>query len=169
MMATLITAIVFAGVLSAYIFLGRGLVRQGNEEEMESRSRTTLFYFTQDVSAATSISTYTASQIVLTTPSTAVTYTYNAAPGSPGIAPSGTLVRTQVPVNQSIPTSLLTNLSTFAFNYFTISGTAPSSSATVKQIQMAYTAIIGSSVGGAQAHITVVSPRVIMKNKPSLQ
>lgn len=169
MMATLITAIVFAGVLSAYIFLGRGLVRQGNEEAMESRSRTTLFYFTQDVSAATAVTAYTASQLVISTPSAIVTYTYNAAPGSPGIAPSGTLVRTQIPANLSIPTSLLTNLSTFAFNYLTISGTAASSAATVKQIQLSYTAVIGSSVGGAQAQITVVSPRVIMKNKPSLQ
>src|ERR1035438_4744404 len=39
MMVTFISAFVFAGVLSAYIFLGRGLMRQGNEEQLESRSR----------------------------------------------------------------------------------------------------------------------------------
>jgi hypothetical protein len=54
MMVTGISAFVFAGVLSAYIFLGRSLARQVNEMDLESRSRTTLNYFTNDVSAAVS-------------------------------------------------------------------------------------------------------------------
>src|ERR1035438_10585997 len=49
MMVTFISAFVFAGVLSAYIFLGRGLMRQGNEEQLESRSRQALYDFTQDI------------------------------------------------------------------------------------------------------------------------
>ena len=42
MMVTAISAVVFAGVLSAYIFLGRGLVRQGIEAELVSQSRQAL-------------------------------------------------------------------------------------------------------------------------------
>ena len=55
MMVTFISSFVFAGVLSAYIFLGRGLSRQVNEEELESRTRLALFWFTQDVSSASAI------------------------------------------------------------------------------------------------------------------
>src|ERR1700722_16300710 len=55
MMVTFISAFVFAGVLSAYIFLGRGLSRQVNAESLESRTRLALHYFTQDVSSASSI------------------------------------------------------------------------------------------------------------------
>jgi hypothetical protein len=52
MLSTAITAFVFAGVLSAYIFLGRSLARQVNQMDLESRARTTLNYFTGDVTAA---------------------------------------------------------------------------------------------------------------------
>ena len=55
MMVTFISSFVFAGVLSAYIFLGRGLARQVNEESLESRSRLALYWFTQDVSTASGI------------------------------------------------------------------------------------------------------------------
>lgn len=51
-MVTAISAIVFAGVLSAYSFLGRGLARMSFDAEMESRSRTALNNFTQDMSLA---------------------------------------------------------------------------------------------------------------------
>ena len=55
MLATFISSFVFAGVLSAYIFLGRSLSRQLNAEGLESRTRLALYYFTQDISSATSI------------------------------------------------------------------------------------------------------------------
>lgn len=171
MVVTLISAFVFAGVLSAYIFLGRGLVRQGHEEELESRGRTTLFYFTQDVSAATAISAnFSQNDMVLTTPSASVEYSFQAPTSSQSY--DGYLTRK---LNAANPTILLTGLASFTFNYLTISAgqstpvIAPSSATTVKQIQFTYTAMAGASVSGAQSQITVVSPRVIMKNKPSLQ
>jgi prepilin-type N-terminal cleavage/methylation domain-containing protein len=52
MMVTLISSFVFAGVLSAYIFLGRGLMRQGFEFDLESHSRVTIHDFTDDISGA---------------------------------------------------------------------------------------------------------------------
>lgn len=170
MVVTLISGFVFAGVLSAYIFLGRGLVRQGHEEELESRSRATLFYFTQDVSAATGVSNFAQSDLLLTTPAASVEYRFYAPTSSQSY--DGYLTRT---LNAANPIILLTGLSSFTFSYLTISAgqappiVAPTSAATVKQVQMTYTAMAGSSVSGAQSQITVVSPRVIMKNKPSLQ
>jgi hypothetical protein len=55
MMVTMISAFVFAGVLSAYIFLGRSLTRQGFEMDLESHSRTALQFFSDDVHAASGI------------------------------------------------------------------------------------------------------------------
>jgi prepilin-type N-terminal cleavage/methylation domain-containing protein len=167
MIVTVISSFVFAGVLSAYIFLGRALTRQGNAESMESRSRIALFYFTRDVSASSAVTTYTPSMLALVTPTATVTYTYTAPTTSQ--SNDGFLTRSQTPANPSIPATLLINLSSFAFQYLSISGSAPSSATTVKQIQFVYTAKAGGSVTGAQSQITVASPRVIMKNKPSLQ
>jgi hypothetical protein len=73
MIVTAISAFVFAGVLSAYIFLGRGLTRQGNEEQLESRSRVALRYFTQDVSSASGFVTVPASLIPTTSQFTVTT------------------------------------------------------------------------------------------------
>jgi Tfp pilus assembly protein PilW len=182
MLATFISAFVFAGVLSAYIFLGRALTRQGNEAEQESRSRTTLFYLTQEVSSATGIAPDTSpsattsglTQMVLNTldgsgnPYT-VTYTY--IPGASG----GTLTRT--PSTTGAPMSLLVGVTSLTFTYYNSAGTAltsPSSPTVtnpnvVKQVSLSYTTVAGSVLSGAQSHFNVVSPLIVMKNKPFLK
>src|ERR1700722_7692841 len=82
MMVTAISSFVFAGVLSAYIFLGRGLARQVNAEGLESRTRLALNYFTKDVSNAASItaqnpgSQTTGNQMTLSIPLATVPVTY---------------------------------------------------------------------------------------------
>src|ERR1700691_2997225 len=82
MMVTAISSFVFAGVLSAYIFLGRGLARQVNAEGLESRTRLALYNFTKDVSNAASItaqnpgSQTTGNQMTLSIPLATVPVTY---------------------------------------------------------------------------------------------
>jgi len=66
MLAIFISSFVFAGLLSAYIFLGRSLTRQGNAAILESRSRVALYYFNQDVSAATEVTIDSNNQLGLT-------------------------------------------------------------------------------------------------------
>jgi len=176
-MVTLISAFVFAGVLSAYIFLGRGLARQANEESLESRARLALFYFTQDVSAA---STITASNPGTQTDGTLITLTIPQ-PGSTetveyicnwDLGPTlGTLSRQIVGAPTAL--TLLTNLSSFSFGYYDLTGnsiTVPAVAPTspqmdIKQVYMAYTSVAGYAASGAQSQFAVVSPRVIMKNK----
>jgi Tfp pilus assembly protein PilW len=182
MLAVVISSFVFAGVLSAYIFLGRALTRQGNEAEQESRSRLTLYYLTQEVSSATGITqdsnppstTSGISQMVINTldgsgnPYT-VTYTYNASPSG------GILTRTAS--TGAGPTSLLTGVTNLAFTYYNSAGTAITSAMSptitnpniVKQISLSYTTIAGTVLSGAQSHFSVVSPLLVMKNKPLLQ
>jgi Tfp pilus assembly protein PilW len=186
MLATVISAFVFAGVLSAYIFLGRALTRQGNEAEQESRSRTTLYYFTQEVSSATgiapdtnpSVTTSGLTQMVLNTldgngvPYT-VTYVYT--PNTSG----GTLTRTPTPTPSTGigPTSLLIGVTSLTFTYYNSAGTALTTTSSptvtnpniVKQVSLAYTTVAGSQLSGAQSHFNVVSPLILMKNKPLLK
>lgn len=163
MMGTLITSIVFAGVLSAYIFLGRALIREGNLEILESRTRTTLYQFTQDVSTATGVAPagMTSSSLVLYEPSaiSEVIYTFNSV--------SGQLTRT--PPGSATQTIMLNGLVSFAFGYFDSYGITTSNPNAVKQINITYTTSSGSAIAGSFAHFNVVSPRVILKNKPYLQ
>jgi Tfp pilus assembly protein PilW len=182
MLATFISAFVFAGVLSAYIFLGRALARQGNEAEQESRSRTTLYYLTQEVSSATGITPDTnppatssgLTQLVINTvdgsgnPYT-VTYTYS--PSSSG----GTLTRT--PSTTGAPMSLLIGVTSLMFTYYNSAGAALALTTNltvanpnvVKEIGVTYTTVAGSVLSGAQSHFNVVSPLIVMKNKPLLK
>jgi Tfp pilus assembly protein PilW len=182
MLATFISAFVFAGVLSAYIFLGRALARQGNEAEQESRSRTTLYYLTQEVSSATGITPDTnppvttsgLTQMVINTldgsgnPYT-VTYTYIPSPSG------GTLTRT--PSTSGASMGLLIGVTSLMFTYYNSAGTAITSALDptvtnpniIKQVGLSYTTVAGSVLSGAQSHFNVVSPLIVMKNKPFLK
>jgi len=180
MMVTLISAFVFSGVLSAYIFLGRGLARQVNAEGLESRTRLALYYFTRDVSSAISITAQnpgtqtTGNQMVLSinqpnppgpNPAT-ITYKCDWSKGTS----AGILERQ---VGSGAWLVLLTHLTSFSLQYFdsttnsiTVPTSAPSSPQTsIKQVCMTYTAGAGYSQSGARSQFTVVSPLVILKNK----
>jgi prepilin-type N-terminal cleavage/methylation domain-containing protein len=175
MMVTFISSFVFAGVLSAYIFLGRGLSRQVNAEGLESRTRLALHYFTQDVSSASAIAAQnpgaetTGTQMTLTTPAGAVTYYCDWSQGTA----KGILER-QVGANPYLV--LLTNLSALSIAYFdstthavTVTASAPSTpQVDIKQVCLSYTSTAGYGPSGNLANFTVVSPIVIMKNKAVL-
>lgn len=166
MLSTLITAFVFAGVMSAYIFLGRALMRTGNSQSLESETRTTLYYFTQDVGAATGVvsGSFSSTGLELSEPNAiTVTYTYSAG--------TGQLTRTSsASANTRV---MLTHINTFAFSYFDFSGIATSNPNAVKQISMSYQTRAGynadGTASGAQATFDVVSPRVMLKNRTFLK
>jgi Tfp pilus assembly protein PilW len=177
MMVTFISSFVFAGVLSAYIFLGRGLARQVNAEGLESRTRLALYWFTQDVSNATTIAVQnpgagvTGTQMTLAVASLGtVTYACDWSLGSP----FGKLTRQ---VNSGPVLTLLNNLSSFSFGYYDPTGnvviapgTAPSTpQIDIKQAYMTFTSTAGVASTGAQSNFTVVSARVTLKNKALLQ
>jgi Tfp pilus assembly protein PilW len=177
MMVTLISAFVFAGVLSAYIFLGRGLMRQANEEVLESRSRLALYYLTQDVSAATAVTAenpgtrVTGTQMTLTTPtSSSIVYSCDWSGGT-----SNGILNRQVGSGPVL--KLLTNLTSISFGYYDITGSSvsvPTSAPTykqfnIKQINLSFTSTAGYANSGAQSNLTVVSPRILMKNKSVLE
>jgi prepilin-type N-terminal cleavage/methylation domain-containing protein len=176
MMVTFISSFVFAGVLSAYIFLGRGLSRQVNEEGLESRTRLALFWFTQDVAAASAVKAQnpgagvTGTLMTLSSPSLGTVYYACDWSGGAG---KGKLTRQ---VNAGATLTLLTHLTSFSLGFFDPSGnsiTAPSTApanpqANIKQVDMVYTSTAGSAKTGNQSNFTVVSPLVILKNKALL-
>jgi hypothetical protein len=173
MMVTFISSFVFAGVLSAYIFLGRGLSRQVNEEDLESRTRLALFWFNQDVSLSSAIiaqnpgTRVTGTMMSLTIPSVGSTVYY--ACNWAGGTGNGVLTR-QVGVGPVL--KLLTHLTSFSFGYYDSAGntiaaptTATSAAIDIKQAYMAFTTTEGVASTGNQSNLTVVSPRVTLKNK----
>lgn len=170
-MVTFISSFVFAGVLSAYIFLGRGLMRQANAESLESRSRLALYYFTKDVSSATAITAenpgtqVTGDQMTLTISGSNVTYHCDWSLGTG----KGVLQR----LAGGTTLNLLNNLTAISFGYYDMSGASVSVPTTtpsytqfnIKQINMSFTSTAGYALSGSESNLTVVSPQVIMKNK----
>jgi hypothetical protein len=162
LVATSVSAIIFAGILTAYLFVGRNLTRLVNLQHQEVESRRALRYVTQDVSSAIALTSATTSLLALTKPTSSgtasVSYSYSSG--------SGTLSRTDSAGTQTI----LTGLTSFSITYYNEGGTAISSSPqSVKSVEMAFTATAGSSGSGTLARYTTVSPRVILRNKQILE
>jgi Tfp pilus assembly protein PilW len=167
MMVTVISSFVFAGVLSAYIFLGRGLVREGNAESLESKSRLALYYLTQDVGAAISVTTAATSNLVLvvaTSPSSSFTSTYTYS------SSTGNLTRS---TSTGASLVVLSGITSFSFYYYdtsqSIPSPTPSGTTWVKQISMQYSTAAGLAVSGAESKYSMLSPPIVLKNKTVLQ
>lgn len=161
--------IVIAGILSAYLFMGRNLTRMVNLQQQEVQNRRVLQQFTTDVSSAIRATTATDAQMVLAVQTASadpdtVTYTYTA-----GASNTGTLTRTSTPFGGAGTTrTLLTGLSAFDFNFFTEGGTATTALQSIKSAQFSFTSAFGTAASGTQASYTTVSARVLMRNKPAL-
>lgn len=162
MVATGISAIVLLGILTAYLFVARNLTRLVNLQQQEVASRGTLRQFTQDVSAAISLTTATASQLDLTKPAASgtatVSYVYSSG--------SQTLTRT----DSAGTRTLLTYLTAFTITYYNEGGTAITGSPqSVKSIEISFSTAVGSSAAGTLARYSSASSRILLRNKPLLQ
>jgi prepilin-type N-terminal cleavage/methylation domain-containing protein len=162
MVALSLGAIVCAGVLAAYLFVGRNLTRLVNFQSQEVESRRTLQYFTADASAAIAVTTGTATDFALSKPTsvgtTSVMYAYSAA--------AGTLTRTDGAGARVI----LTGLTSLTFSYYNEGGTEITNSPqSVKAVELSYASASGSAASGTRASYTTVSPRVVLRNKQTLQ
>jgi prepilin-type N-terminal cleavage/methylation domain-containing protein len=161
MVAVSAMTIVFAGIFAAYLFVGRNLTRLVNFQQQEVQSRRALREFTQDLSGAVNLTTATSTQIALTKSTgpgtTPVTYAYSAA--------NGTLTRT----DSSGTRTLLSGVTTFTLSYYNESGSATTSTQSVKGVEFSYSSAAGTSASGTRANYTTVSPRIVLRNKPALQ
>lgn len=162
MVAVSISAFVFAGIISAFLFMGRNLTRLINLQSQEVSSRRTVYQFTQDLSAAIQLTTCTATQVTMTKPTssgtTTVDFTYSSG--------AGTFVRSE----GSNSWTLLTGLTALTITYFNEGGTAITNSPqSVKAVELSFTTAVGSAPSGTLVSSTTVAPRVLLRNKPLLE
>lgn len=162
MVALSLSAIVFAGILSAFLFLGRSMTRLINLQTQEVASRRAVRQFTQDLSAAIQLTTCVATQVTMTKPAasgtTTVGYVFDAS--------AGTLVRTEGTNSQTV----LSGLTALAITYYNEGGTAITGSPqSVKAVEFAFTTATGSAPSGTKVNYQTVSPRVVLRNKPLLE
>ncbi|MDB6126225.1 MAG: hypothetical protein JWM35_121 [Verrucomicrobia bacterium] len=168
-----LASMVMAAVLSSFVFLGRNLTRLANYHSLEAKGREALTYFSRDLAVAQSVkngTTPTGSSVTLVLPAGEVTYTYDNATYK---------LRRQANFGASQDIYLLQNDSTsctsFSFNYYTMSGGAPTSQITasanvpysIKQIQVHFTVETpGVSTSVAHSTYDAVSARYLVRNKP---
>jgi len=160
--ASVLSAVVFAAIFSAYIFMARNLTRLANFQQQQVQNRRVLNVVSKDVNEASQLnfpSNAVTLQLVLPTlpSSTLVTYTYDAT--------AQTLTRQAVGSTNST-TVLLSNLTSFTFNYFDKSGTASPPFNFIKEIEMTYRSAVGVGTSGTQAGDSVVSSRMVLRSIP---
>ena len=192
-----LSLILCAGILAAYLFIGRNLTRLVNLQQQEVKTRHALRVFSQDISVATQLNSATstinasgvttAATFVAVIPtvidsttgnitSTAnVTYTYT----------SGSGKLTRVRSDTADTTTILTGITSFTINYFTTSDVTsgvvfttnastspslfnPTTAVSVKAVQFQFTTQLGSSASGTLEAYTVLSPRVLLRNHVTL-
>lgn len=159
-MASSLSAIVFAAILSAYLFIGRNLSRLASNQSLDVETRRTLRQMTTDVSEAITLTTAGATTMTLTklgpSGNVTVSYVYN----------SGTqqLNRT---VGATV-TKLLSRAESLAFTYYAENGTTTTDTKSAKSVELSFTIAAGTQSSGTLARYRSVSPRVIMRNKQVL-
>lgn len=88
MVAAALSALVLAGVCSAFLMIGQTSLRSSNASEVEAQTRRALETFGQDARRASNIRWNSAQSITLTLPAqggarTVVSYAFDSIPGSP--------------------------------------------------------------------------------------
>ena len=165
MLASVISAIVFLAIFSAYIFMARNLTRLANFQQQQVQDRRAFYVVSKDVNDATNVTSATSTSLSLTLSSGAsIDYTYTPPIPGPPLIP-GTLTRR---VNGVMPAPiLLSNLTSFTFNYFNQTGVGPASMINTKQIEMVYSSAVGDGANGTRAPDNVVSSRMVMRGRPA--
>ncbi|HKB56722.1 MAG TPA: prepilin-type N-terminal cleavage/methylation domain-containing protein [Lacunisphaera sp.] len=167
-----LAAAVLAAVLSSFVFLGRNLARLANNQTLEAKGREALTYLRRDFALAEAVktgTTPTASSVTLVLPAGEVTYTFDSAAGS---------LRRQSASGANPDFLLLKNdrcaCTTFAFDYYTTTGGAPTSQLNasanvpygIKQIQVRFVLETpGTQAAATRVTYEAVSSRFLLRNK----
>lgn len=162
MISASLGAVIMAGVLSTFLFLGRSAANVANYADLEASTREALEFFGQDTRQASEIVWNSASSVTLVVNGSTVTYAYDGG--------SATFTRTQNG-NMRVLMSGVTN--DFSFTGYMINGNiVPTSTAaqlaaaggSTKQLQI-YLKAQRSTQTAATASHTVLSARFILRNK----
>ncbi len=167
-----LAATILAAVLSSFVFLGRNLTRLANYQTLETKGREALAYLRRDLAVAEAVksgTTPTASSVTLVLPAGEITYTYDSAAGS---------LHRQATTGANQDFLLLKNdrctCTTFAFDYQTVTGGAPTSQLDassnvpygIKQIQVHFVlATPGTQADATRTTYAAASARFLLRNK----
>ena len=188
MAAAAVSLVVFAALFSAYIYIARNLTRITFVQQQSMQSSRLLHLFANDVNSAVRVTAASNQHLVLLMPppvGNQVTYTYTY--WSPD---HGSLQRTDtagitVTLTGITPLPFLVSApySSNIFNYYNLNGanlllpppiaSPPAMSsvvnlADIKQIELSYMCVDGVADNGTEARNTVVSSRMVLRNKPPL-
>jgi len=169
LVATSVSAIVMAGLLAAYLFLGRNLKRLTYFHAQESDGRRTIQQFTQDVSSAIQLNTATATSLALTRPistgNSTVTYTWNGTVG-------GNFTRTQ---DSGPAVTMLKYVTSLTITYYDGGGNTPAGMQPydVKNVELLFSTVRPSpTTVGAAGTVTAynaATSRIMLRNRQPLQ
>lgn len=181
-----LSAAVLAAVLSSYLFIGRNLVRLGNQQVLDSEGRRTLAIFSRDARAASGLTdtgNLSATRVSLTVPASTttntITYYFNNTSSAATVTVNGSSVSmaanalTRCVYNGSTVTSLtlLRNVTSggLAFRYYDSSSREYTSYTNylpgIKQIALEFSTQLGSSNLGTQTkRYSGATNRLVLRN-----
>lgn len=164
MIGAAVSAMILAGILSTFLFLGRSGINVQNYNEMESQARKALEYFAEDVRQASAITWGSSTSVTLTVNAIPVTYAFN----------NTTKIFSRQVGSSSTATPLLTGVTFFQFKGYTITGSEINDLSTAaartlagkstKQLQISLEAARASTTVTTATN-TVLSARFILRNK----
>ncbi|MCW5547921.1 MAG: prepilin-type N-terminal cleavage/methylation domain-containing protein [Opitutaceae bacterium] len=169
MIAAALSTVILAGVMSAFLFIGRTGFSAGNYSEMEAQVRRALDLFANDARMAQDIRWHSAQHVTLYLPaagggSRAVTYLYE--PGT-GAAAAGNFYRIPGEAGAALPRQVLVRnvAPDFAFQRFKLEPTgAAANDLETKLLQVSFRAIregVTVNTASQAAH----SARHVLRNK----
>jgi prepilin-type N-terminal cleavage/methylation domain-containing protein len=171
--ATTLSTVVLAGVLSAFLMIGRTGFVASNYSELESQARRGLDVFGSDVRKATDVRWNSSESITLslataTSATTLVTYAYDHQAGS---ATYGCFYRVLGDASSALPRLVLIRnvAADFAFQRFKLDRTGETDNAAAtdletKQLQVSLRAT-RTGVTTVAANQTALSARYVLRNK----
>ncbi len=172
MVSATISVFLLAGILSAFLMIGRSGFVASSYSELEAQTRRALDTFGQDVRKATDIKWNSSQSVTLsvataTNATTLVTYAYDA---STGAATSGCFYRLLGAADSTLPRRVLVKnvASDFAFRRYKLENAGADNTASTdletKQLEVSlHAARTGSTV--VAANQTALSARYILRNK----
>lgn len=177
-----LAAIVMAGVLSSFVFLGRNLTRISYQHALEAKSRIALGYLTADLKLATDVQSETSPSspsdtrlklkfISSTNTTYYVTYAYDSTnkylTRQVDSGTAVTLLADTAPNGQKVITC-----TSFDFNYYTTTSGTPTSQSTttlvpysIKLVEVSYTLESGSAANGTKTQLQIASARFALRNR----
>lgn len=162
LVASALSTMVLAGVLSVFLLVCRTGVRTSHYADMEAQSRVVLQLFGQDARQADSAVWVNAQTLRLTTGATQVTYRYEAA--------GGRFLRETAGGSRV----LMTNIAGFRFLAYNLAGTSldvaasPGAASTATKMVQVDIDLARSSASLARTTARAVSARYVLRNKPTL-